>query len=218
MRFLTPTVGLLLAGGLLLSNFSGCTTKRPAANPKSAAGKTPGKTAGGGPAWQARLGRIVLVNSKLEFVLIDTGTAPAPEPGTRLRAYAGQELSGELSVSIHQQRPFLIADIVSGSPRVSDMVVPVQYSSEEAPETAENRPPPRPQRDTEPLPARTSKSAAPTRKIELDFEGTDATELPQIERRPPPPAESLLSPKRMSPDPAEAIIPGLPVPGKNPPR
>jgi hypothetical protein len=46
----------------------------------------------------------------------------------------------------------------------------------------------------------------------------DTQELPQIERRPPPPAQSLLSPSRPAIDESEAIIPGLPSSGKNPPR
>ncbi len=163
------------------------------------------------PVWQTRLGRIVLVNSSLDFVLIDAGTAPVPEPGTRLRAYAGEEPSGELSVSIHQQRPFLIADIVSGKPRVSDMVVPVKGD----PRQGASRQTANAEREAEsprPAPALIPSSRQPV------VENPDTLKLPQIERRPPPPARSVFSPARPATDESQEIIPGLPSPGKNPPR
>ena len=56
------------------------------------------------------------------FVLIHIGTAPAPEPGTRLLVYAGATPHAELVVSDHQKRPYLIADIVRGQPEIGDRV------------------------------------------------------------------------------------------------
>lgn len=72
--------------------------------------------------WRPRLGKILVVKEKLEFVLIDIGTAPAPEAGTKLLAYTDSNPSAELVVSTFQKRPFLIADIVSGEPKVGDAV------------------------------------------------------------------------------------------------
>ena len=72
--------------------------------------------------WRPRLGKILVVKEKLEFVLIDIGTAPAPEAGTKLLAYTDSNPSAELAVSAFQKRPFLIADIVSGEPKVGDAV------------------------------------------------------------------------------------------------
>ena len=72
--------------------------------------------------WRPRLGKILVVKEKLEFVLIDIGTAPAPEAGTKLLAYTDSNPSAELVVSAFQKRPFLIADIVSGEPKVGDAV------------------------------------------------------------------------------------------------
>lgn len=77
-----------------------------------------------------RLGLISLVNNNSDFVLIDIGTSPAPAPGSRLQAYSAQRGSApaELSVSNYQRRPFLIADIISGDPRVGDSVVQISKS------------------------------------------------------------------------------------------
>jgi hypothetical protein len=76
-----------------------------------------------GAAWQQSLGRIALVNNAQEFVLVEIGTAPVPESGTPLRSYSNAEPSAELVVSSQHRRPFMIADIISGMPRVGDSVV-----------------------------------------------------------------------------------------------
>jgi hypothetical protein len=164
-------------------------------------------SAGKPTAWQTRLGRIVLVNKSQDFVLIDAGTAPVPEAGTRLRAYSNGELSAELSVGAHQQRPFLIADIISGVPRVSDMVVPVRPT----PSNGEDQPATKQAAGSDaatPIP--------PSKRTPQEFAETE--EMPQIERRPPPPARSLLTPGRPMGSDSDAIIPGLPSPGNVPPR
>lgn len=69
-----------------------------------------------------RLGLIEQVPPGASFVLIDIGTAPAPPAGTRLQAFSGTEPNAYLIVSTHQKRPFLIADIVSGTPQNGDSV------------------------------------------------------------------------------------------------
>ncbi len=61
-----------------------------------------------------------------KFVLLDIGTAPAPVAGTVLHAYSGKASTAELEVSRFQKRPFLIADIKSGNPKVGDGVFLVQ--------------------------------------------------------------------------------------------
>jgi hypothetical protein len=73
--------------------------------------------------WQQSLGRISLVNPDMGFVLVDIGTAPAPEPGSALKSYSGGVVSGDLVVSTYQRRPFLIGDIVAGAPKVGDSLV-----------------------------------------------------------------------------------------------
>jgi hypothetical protein len=202
MRFSHLRFGLLLLGAFVVCSCAG----RGAAKKEQTKEAAPGSASANAPAWQTRLGRVVLVNSGLDFVLIDAGTAPVPEPGTRLRAYSGEQPSAELSVSIHQQRPFLIADIISGSPRVSDMVIPVKGAA-----TADEGPhPSKTGRETESLPPPSTDAA---RKERLDTQ-----ELPQIDRRPPPSPQSVLSPTRPVADESQAIIPGLPSSGKNLPR
>jgi len=80
--------------------------------------------------YTARLGLISLVNNSSDFVLINIGTAPAPPPGSRLQSYSPRagSTAAELSVSNYQRRPFLIADIISGDPKVGDSVVQVSRS------------------------------------------------------------------------------------------
>ena len=85
--------------------------------------------------WRPRLGKVVLVDARAGFVLVDIGTAPAPVAGTELRAYSQEIEAGmasgmdakasvvELTVSSFQRRPFLIADIRSGYPKAGDDVV-----------------------------------------------------------------------------------------------
>jgi hypothetical protein len=162
------------------------------------------------PSWQGRLGRIVLVNTALDFALVDIGTSPAPEAGTRLKAYNGSELSAELSVSAHQQRPFLIADILSGSPRVSDMVVPVKKE----PKLDENRTSAaaKPEQDKIPAPPAKLPRQSPIP------EPTGLEDPVPRERRPPPSTRTLLNTGNLGGDESEAIIPGLPASGKLPSR
>ncbi|MEI6872136.1 MAG: hypothetical protein WCL08_07630, partial [Verrucomicrobiota bacterium] len=87
-----------------------------------------------------RLGLVSLVNNSSDFVLIDIGTAPAPAQGTRLQAYSprGGAPAAELSVSNYQRRPFLIADIISGDPKVGDSVV--QFSPRSGAANAPQKP------------------------------------------------------------------------------
>jgi len=75
-----------------------------------------------GDAWRQSLGRVALVNGTMGFVLVDIGTAPPPEAGAPLQTYTDSIASAQLAVSSYQRRPFLIADIVSGAPKVGDSV------------------------------------------------------------------------------------------------
>jgi hypothetical protein len=84
--------------------------------------------------WRPRLGSVVLVDAAAGFALIDIGTAPAPPAGTGLRAFSVDQEAYrkgdapppplvELVVSAFQRRPFLIADLRGGVPKVGDFVV-----------------------------------------------------------------------------------------------
>ena len=69
-----------------------------------------------------RIGTITLVNRSEKFVLIDTGLAPAPSVGTALKSFTGETASGVVTVGNVNRRPFVVADIVQGSPTRGDAV------------------------------------------------------------------------------------------------
>ncbi len=94
-------------------------TQPPAKQDKSG---QPIKTAVSQEAWKQSLGRVSLVNEAMGFVLMDIGTAPAPDAGTRLQTFSQSTPSAELVVSNYQKRPFLIADVISGNPKLGDTV------------------------------------------------------------------------------------------------
>ncbi len=68
------------------------------------------------------VGKIAVVNAKDGFVLIDSGSHPAPPSGAKLRSYTGAVESAELKASDVQRRPFVVADIISGTPQQGDEV------------------------------------------------------------------------------------------------
>ena len=68
------------------------------------------------------VGKIAVVNMKDAFVLIDSGAHPAPPAGAKLRGYTGPVESAELKASDVQRRPFVVADILSGTPQQGDEV------------------------------------------------------------------------------------------------
>jgi hypothetical protein len=68
------------------------------------------------------VGTIVMVNEEQKFVLIDTDTAEASEDGTALKSFSNGAETGVLTVSPEHRPPFMIADIVSGTPQKGDQV------------------------------------------------------------------------------------------------
>ena len=68
------------------------------------------------------VGKIAIVNGKEGFVLIDTGSYAVPVAGARLRGYTGPVESSELRAGDVQRRPFVVADVVSGTPQQGDEV------------------------------------------------------------------------------------------------
>ncbi len=113
-----PTVALCISLALCSA---GCGTTKPH-------GKSHGVGADSGkqppvPQQSHRLvGVIVAVNETRGFVLIDTQASfPAPV-GTALKSFANGAESGVLTVSPQAKPPFMIADIVSGTPQKGDQV------------------------------------------------------------------------------------------------
>ncbi len=68
------------------------------------------------------VGTIVAVNQEQRFVLIDTGSSYPAEVGEALKSFSNGAETGVLSVSPEVKPPFMIADIVSGSPQKGDQV------------------------------------------------------------------------------------------------
>ena len=68
------------------------------------------------------VGTITLVNDDGHFVLIDSGMSPGPLPGAVLKCRTAVGESGELKAGDVRRRPFAIADVVKGTPRVGDQV------------------------------------------------------------------------------------------------
>lgn len=69
-----------------------------------------------------RVGVVTLVNEEDRFVLIDNGSVAPPAIGAKLLSYSGDTPSAELKASAVRRRPFTVADVVNGSPRVGDEI------------------------------------------------------------------------------------------------
>ena len=83
---------------------------------RSAAKKRPGALI------SLNVGNICLVNEESGFVLIDAVQTPAS--GTQLQAFSGAEQeTALLKVSPERKPPFIIADIVRGTPHAGDRAV-----------------------------------------------------------------------------------------------
>ncbi len=97
------------------------------------------------PELVSRLGIIESTDPQNRFALLDIGTAPAPPAGSHLLAFSGTDSqpTAELVVGNHQKRPYLIADILSGTPRRGDSValVPENRPTAEPRETPRTDPP-----------------------------------------------------------------------------
>lgn len=79
------------------------------------------------PGSYEKLGEVVLVNEVAGFVLVDVGLY-VPLDGEALKAFAEGVLPAEtgetavLAVSAERARPFVVADIVAGTPSKGDLV------------------------------------------------------------------------------------------------
>jgi hypothetical protein len=68
------------------------------------------------------VGKVSLINTEDEFVLIEMQTPRIPAPGMLLTARDGQMKTARLKVSNEERRPFIIADIQEGLPGQEDQV------------------------------------------------------------------------------------------------
>jgi hypothetical protein len=69
-----------------------------------------------------RVGRVALVNEDLGFVLVDVGSLYTPQAGQALKSFRDGIETGVLAVSPEKQRPFIVGDIIKGTPEVGDDV------------------------------------------------------------------------------------------------
>jgi hypothetical protein len=69
-----------------------------------------------------RVGTVAVVNDDLHFVLVDVGSLYFPTAGTALKCFSSGTETGILAVNPEKERPFIVADIIRGTPRVGDVV------------------------------------------------------------------------------------------------
>ena len=108
MRTPSPLAALALCGIVFLSGCAFHKHKQPAAAVI--------------PLGPQRVGTIALVNPDLSFVLVDVGSLYTPPAGTALKSFSGGTETGTLSVDPEKHRPFIVADIIKGVPKVGDEV------------------------------------------------------------------------------------------------
>jgi hypothetical protein len=106
-------------------------------------GRKPKKEA---TAKEMRVGRVELVNEDGHFVLVETSLTQPPAEGTTLRAYTGGIVSAELKVTGVRRKPFLVADLVSGTPTKGDVVVQDTPKPTPPPTPAPGEPTPAPKK------------------------------------------------------------------------
>lgn len=109
MRQQTSRSALVALCGVVF--ISGCATSRHHKPPEAAS-----------PPGPQRVGTIALVNEDLSFVLVDVGSLYAPQAGTALKSFSGGAETAILAVDPEKQRPFIVADIIRGNPKVGDEV------------------------------------------------------------------------------------------------
>ena len=84
--------------------------------------KKPAETPAAAVNGPQRVGRVAVVNEDLGFVLVDVGTLYTPQAGTALKSFRNGVETGVLAVSPEKERPFIVGDIVKGTPQVGDDV------------------------------------------------------------------------------------------------
>lgn len=67
-------------------------------------------------------GKIALVKPSLKYVVVEGGVGEVPPVGVKLNVYRGANKVAELKVSAQNRASNYAADIVSGAPKVGDVV------------------------------------------------------------------------------------------------
>lgn len=66
------------------------------------------------------VGRVLRINTRLKFVVLDYALNRIPGLGTHLKLYRGLEVVGEVTLNGPIQGETAAADIVSGTPQIGD--------------------------------------------------------------------------------------------------
>jgi len=98
-------VGFLIGAGLALMT-SGCRAPEPEGRPPEA----------GPPAF---VGRVVRVNQAERFVIVQCERLPSA--GEALKLYRGKEPAGAIRADGPFRYPFVVADVLEGTPRRGDV-------------------------------------------------------------------------------------------------
>ncbi len=105
--------GMLLVAGLVMVLFPGCSLLQKLRGRGSASKDAPTQRTR-----QVQLiGKVALVNVEESFVLIDNGQNPGPGMGATVQCRMPDGTSAELKVTEIRKRPYVIADVVSGTPQ-----------------------------------------------------------------------------------------------------
>jgi hypothetical protein len=100
-----------LAPALAMILLAGCAIHKRRPHPDAAIAPGP-----------RRVGTVAVVNDELHYVLVDVGSLYAPAPGTALKSFSNGAETGILAVDPEKERPFIVADIIKGEPKVGDEV------------------------------------------------------------------------------------------------
>jgi hypothetical protein len=114
-----PAATLLLAGFALAAAVSGCRSR----DGKGAAAKVqePPVTY---RTLDASVGRVISVNERLRFVVLDYTLSQIPRPGSRLALYRSTNIIGALKLSPWMNSYTAAADFLEGTPQVGDEARP----------------------------------------------------------------------------------------------
>lgn len=113
------TATLLLAGFALAQAGSGC--KSGEGKGKAAKVPEPQVTY---RALDASVGRVISVNERLRFVVLDYTLSQIPRPGSRLALYRSTNIIGALKLSPWMNSYTAAADFLEGTPQVGDEARP----------------------------------------------------------------------------------------------
>lgn len=72
------------------------------------------------------VGRVISVNARLRFVVLDYSLNVLPPIGNRLELWREDERVGELKVTGPVRNTTVVADVVSGEPQVGDQTRPLR--------------------------------------------------------------------------------------------